>query len=230
MIKKVLTKLGLLRKSEQEGLRGPDSLITELFRSSRMFHQYLRGFFTFRHLPNCVTVFGSSRFKDGHEFYQLAREVGQALAKSGFTVMTGGGPGIMEATNRGAQEEKGHSIGSKIDIVGEMEPNPYLDKWINFKYFFERKMMMTKYSVAFVVLPGGLGTLDELFEILTLIQTRKIDHFPVVLMGIKFWQPLLDFLKNTMLKEGTISQTDIDHLFVTDSPEAAVEHIKNHRV
>jgi uncharacterized protein (TIGR00730 family) len=147
------------------------------------------------------------------------------LARAGFTVMTGGGPGIMEAANRGAKEVGGRSIGCNIELPQEQKPNPYLDRWVTFRHFFVRKLMLVKYSYAFVALPGGFGTLDEIFEVATLIQTRKIRQFPVVLLGRAFWQPLLDFLQGRLVAERTIDMTDSDRFFVTDSAEEAVQAV-----
>src|SRR5262249_35822813 len=148
----------------------------------------------------CVTVFGSARFKENHPYYALARDVGARLAQNGFTVMTGGGPGIMEAANRGAKDVGGGSVGCNIELPKEQKPNPYLDRWITFRHFYVRKLMLVKYSYAFIALPGGFGTLDEIFEVITLIQTGKIQEFPVVLMVQSYWQPLLDFFRSTLFK------------------------------
>jgi uncharacterized protein (TIGR00730 family) len=155
----------------------------------------------------------------------MAREMGARISALGFTVMTGGGPGIMEAANRGARDAGGPSIGCNIQLPMEQKPNPYVDRFIEFKYFFVRKVMLVKYSYAFVVMPGGFGTLDELFEALTLIQTAKISRFPIVLMGRDFWQPMLDFMRDRLLTSGTISPADVDLLIVTDSPEEAAAAI-----
>jgi uncharacterized protein (TIGR00730 family) len=215
------------RVSDKDFLVGTENFITGLFRAVRMFYEYMRGFYMFRGTYNCVTVFGSARFPEDHEYYILARKVGNLLAKTKFAVMTGGGPGIMEAANRGARENHGWSLACTIDLpeVTTEPPNPYVNKKIKMHYFFVRKVMMTKYSVAFIVMPGGFGTLDELFEMLTLIQTRKMKEFPLVLMGKKFWRPLLDFMRTTLLVESTISSEDIDELLITDSPEEAVDYI-----
>jgi len=172
--------------------------------------EFIRGFRALHFVGPCVTVFGSARFKDDHPYYILARDVGSGLSRLGFTVMTGGGPGIMEAANRGAKESGGISIGCNIRLPKEQLPNPYLDRFVVFRYFFVRKVMLIKYSYAFVVLPGGFGTMDELFEAMTLIQTGKIRNFPVVLMGRNFYVQLLEFLlrhagqvvTRTMLLEG----------------------------
>jgi uncharacterized protein (TIGR00730 family) len=177
----------------------------------------------------CVTVFGSARFTVEHPYYALARQVGAGLAGLGFTTLTGGGPGIMEAANRGAREAGGRSVGCNILLPHEQAPNPYIDRLVTFRYFFVRKVMLVKYSYAFVVLPGGFGTMDELFEALTLIQTGKIHNFPVLLMGSDYWQPLLSFLRR-MVDAGTISDTNLDLLFVTDSVEEAITCIQDHTI
>jgi hypothetical protein len=176
-----------------------------------------------------VTVFGSARFDEHHRYYAMAREVGGALAKLGFTVMTGGGPGVMEAANRGAREAGGRSVGCNIQLPMEQVPNPYLDRWVDCHYFFVRKVLLLKYSYAFVVMPGGLGTLDELSEALTLIQTRKILEFPIVLMGRDYWAPFLDMVR-TMVDEGTVSPGDLDLMLVTDSVADAMTHLELHAV
>ncbi len=212
-------------REERQFLEGPRSRIGELFRAFRIFGEFIRGFRQLHFLPPCVTVFGSARFDENHRHYQLARAVGAELARSGLTVMTGGGPGIMEAANRGAHEAGGLSIGCNIRLPHEQEPNPYVDRFIEFRYFFVRKVMLVKYSYAFVVCPGGFGTLDELFEAATLIQTRKIANFPLVLMGVDYWQPLMEFVRGTMLAQGTIHQEDVDRILVTDDVEQAVRHI-----
>jgi uncharacterized protein (TIGR00730 family) len=206
-------------------LQGPQPRGFELFRAVRIFFELLKGFRGLHFVGPGVTVFGSARFKEDHPYYQLTREVGQELARAGFTVMTGGGPGLMEAANRGAKEVGGRSVGCNIQLPQEQLPNPYLDKWITFRYFFVRKLMLVKYSYAFIAMPGGFGTLDELFEITTLIQTRKVEDFPVVLVGKKFWEPLLDFFRNRLVAEQTIDPKDQERILVTDSPVEAVKHI-----
>jgi hypothetical protein len=203
-------------------LSGPQPRGVELVRALRIFAEFLRGFRALHFVGPCVTVFGSARFLAGHRYYEMAREMGTALARAGFTVMTGGGPGIMEAANRGAREAGGRSIGCNIELSAEQAPNPYLDRWITFRHFFVRKVMLVKYSYAFVALPGGFGTLDEVFETVTLIQTGKIREFPIVLMGAEFWRPLVDFLSARLVVEGTIDPTDVGRLLVTDSPAEAV--------
>jgi len=193
----------------------------------RIVREFLRGFRVLHFVGPCVTVFGSARFKEDHQYYKLARRLGGELSHIGFTVMTGGGPGIMEAASRGAKEAGGSSIGCNIELPLEQAPNPYLDEVLTFRYFFVRKVMLVKYSYAFVVLPGGVGTMDELFEAVTLIQTKKIQNFPVVLMGKEYWSPLEGFLK-TMVREGTIDATDPNLLLLTDSVDEAISHIQRH--
>jgi len=203
-------------------LRGPQSRLAELVRAVRIFFELMRGFRALHFVGPCVTVFGSARFTEEHPYYRLARRTGAELAKVGLTVITGGGPGIMEAANRGAKEMGGRSIGCNIELPVEQKPNAYLDQWITFHHFFVRKVMLVKYSYAFVALPGGLGTLDEIFETATLIQTGKIQEFPLVLIGREFWQPLLDFMRERLIHAGTIDRADAERFFVTDSPEEAV--------
>ena len=206
-------------------LEGPQNRSVELFRAIKIFFEFMRGFRALHFAGPCVTVFGSARFAERHPYYQVARECGIELAKAGFTVMTGGGPGIMEAANRGAKDVGGHSIGCNIELPIEQQPNPYLDQWVTFRHFFVRKVMLVKYSYAFIALPGGFGTLDEIFETATLIQTGKISRFPLVLMVKEFWRPLLDFFSQHLVKEQTIDQADVDHLIITDSPREAVAFI-----
>src|ERR1700726_145096 len=203
-------------------LQGPQKRSFELGRAVGIFFEIMNGFRKLHFLGPCVTVFGSARFTAEHQFYVLAREVGQRLARAGFTVMTGGGPGIMEAANRGAKEVGGYSVGCNIELPQEQKPNPYLDRWVTFRHFFVRKLMLVKYSYAFIALPGGFGTLDEIFETATLIQTRKIKDFPLVLVGREYWRPLLDFMANRLVAKKTIDEADFKDIFVTDSPEEAV--------
>jgi uncharacterized protein (TIGR00730 family) len=208
---------------EQAFLAGPKARLTELRRAIRIFIETIRGFRGLHFVGPCVTVFGSARFPETHPYYRLARDVSARISKLGFTIMTGGGPGIMEAANRGARDARGPSVGCNIVLPQEQKPNPYLDKFVEFRYFFIRKVMLVKYSYAFVVMPGGFGTLDELFEAATLVQTGKINYFPIVLMGREFWEPMFGFLRERMEKIGTISPGDIDLLTLTDSPEEATQ-------
>jgi uncharacterized protein (TIGR00730 family) len=192
----------------------------------RFFLEFLHGFESFDFNGPCVTIFGSARFQERHRYYELARELGRALANAGYAVMTGGGPGIMEAANRGAKEGGGLSLGCNIKLPFEQEPNPYLDKFIEFEHFFVRKVMLVKYSTAFVVMPGGFGTLDEAFEVITLAQTGKLERFPVVGMVKSFWDHLRRFMHDTMLAEGTIGAEDIDLLHGANTVEDAVHIIR----
>jgi uncharacterized protein (TIGR00730 family) len=210
-------------------LEGPHSRLRELLILFRAARDFIRGFRGLHFVGPCVTVFGSARFHETHQYYQLARDVGGRLAGMGFTVMTGGGPGIMEAANRGARDAGGRSVGCNITLAHEQFPNPYLDRYVTCHYFFVRKVLLFKYSYAFVVLPGGLGTMDELTEALTLIQTGKIRQFPVVLMGVSYWQLFTDLLKE-MVAHGTVSATDLDLFLVTDSVTDAMAHIEHHAI
>jgi len=223
------TKRAAEKREERAFLEGPKSRTKEFWTVLRILKEFIRGFRALHFVGPCVTVFGSARFKEDHPYYAIARTVGRMLSEVGFTVMTGGGPGIMEAANRGAKDVGGHSVGCNIILPLEQKPNPYLDMWIQFRYFFVRKVMLIKYSYAFIVLPGGVGTMDELFEAITLIQTRKILSFPVVLMGKEYYEPLIHFLKN-MVIAGTIDAADMNLLLVTDSVEEAMEHINKYAV
>lgn len=209
-------------------LSGPQPRGSEFIRTLRIGWEFLRGFRKLHWLGPCVTVFGSARFAEDHPYYVLGRAVGSEIAKAGFTVMTGGGPGLMEAANRGARDVGGRSVGSNIELPMEQIPNPYLDMFVEFRYFFVRKVMLSKYSYAYVALPGGFGTMDELFEISTLIQTGKIKNFPVVLMGRDFWEPLMEFIRDRLVAMGTINPEDMARFHVTDSPEEAAEYIRTH--
>ena len=211
---------------EERFLAGPDSRLAELARATRIFLEYIRGFRTLHFVGPCVTVFGSARFGEESPYYALARRTGQELARAGFAAMTGGGPGLMEAVNRGASEWGGLSIGCNITLPHEQRPNPYLDVMVEFRYFFVRKVMLVKYSHGFIALPGGYGTLDELFELLTLLQTGKLHNFPVVLIGRQYWGALLALL-DALQRANAITAADRGRLLVTDDPEQAVEHIRD---
>lgn len=207
-------------------LEGPRSRTAEFLRIVRIAREFIRGFRKLHFVGPCISVFGSARFPETHPHYQLARKVGAAIAQQGFTVITGGGGGVMEGANRGAKEAGGSSIGCNIILPKEQAPNPYVDTLITFRYFFVRKVMLVKYSQAFVILPGGFGTLDEAFEAATLIQTRKIFDFPLVFMGVDYWRPLLNFLRDGMIPSHTIDPQDLDRLLLTDSIEELIETLQ----
>ena len=207
-------------------LQGPQKRGSEILRVVRIGWEFIQGFRMLHFVGPCVTVFGSARFEEDHRYYQLGRQVGAGLAQAGFTILTGGGGGIMEAANRGAKDVNGISIGCNIQLPREQQHNPYLDQWMEFRYFFVRKVMLVKYSYAFVALPGGFGTMDEIFETVTLIQTGKILDFPLILMGSDFWLPLLELVQESFIPERTISQSDLDLLTVTDSVDEAVEKVR----
>ena len=211
---------------ERKFLKGSREHPEELASAGRVFLELVRGFQTLGDIGPCVTVFGSARFKEEHPYYELTRQLGKRLAKEGFTVMTGGGPGIMEAANRGAKEAGGLSIGCNIMLPIEQQPNPYLDRFVEFEHFFVRKVMLVKYSQAFVVMPGGFGTLDEVFETATLMQTKKVESFPIVIMGCAFWESLTGVVRETLVKEGTISPSDMDLFHLTDSIDEAIAIIR----
>lgn len=219
--------LKTLKDAEKNFLAGRRSSADELESAVRVFLEMLRGFEEMDFEGPCVTVFGSARFAEDHPYYGLGREVGRRLAEAGFAVMTGGGPGVMEAANRGAREAGGLSLGCNIQLPLEQIPNDYLDRFVEFEHFFVRKVMLVKYSSAFVVLPGGFGTLDEAFEVITLIQTRKLESFPVVALGGAYWEELVEFLTNTVVCEGTISPEDLQLITLAEDPVRAVEFIVN---
>lgn len=201
---------------------GDDWLHTDPWRVMRIQSEFVEGFGGLASLPSAVSVFGSARTKSGSPMYEKARELAQGLAKAGFAVITGGGPGIMEAANRGACESGGLSVGLGIELPMEQGLNEWCDIGINFRYFFVRKTMFVKYSQGYVVFPGGFGTFDELFEALTLNQTGKIRRFPIILYGIEFWTPMVDWLRSACLAEGTISESDFDRFLLTDDVDEAV--------
>jgi uncharacterized protein (TIGR00730 family) len=214
------------QRADEIFLEGPRSRLDEFVTLLRVIRDFLRGFRVLHFVGPCVTVFGSARVKAESPNYELARQMGAAVARLGFTVMTGGGPGIMEAANRGAKEIGGRSVGCSIKLPVEQKPNAYLDRSVMLHYFFVRKALLVKYSYAFVVMPGGAGTLDELFEALTLIQTGKIKNFPIVIMGTSYWKELIDFI-NKMAEFGMINPTDVNLVYATDSVEEAITHIRS---
>jgi uncharacterized protein (TIGR00730 family) len=215
--------------SDRVLLEGPQSRMREALLLVRAMRDFIRGFRALHFVGPCVTVFGSARFGESHPNYAIARDVGRRVSQLGFTVMTGGGPGMMEAANRGARDVGGRSVGCNIELPFEQAPNPYLDRWITCHYFFVRKVLLFKYSYAFVVLPGGLGTLDELCEALTLIQTRKIRNFPVVLVGTEYWQPFIALIRE-MISMGAVGENDLDLFKVTDDLDEAMRHLETHAV
>ena len=214
-------------QEERVFLEGPKSRTFEVHHAFNVCLEMLKGLRTFHFIGPCVTVFGSARFASDHTYYKLAQEVGSELARKGFAVMTGGGPGIMEAANKGAKSFGGCSVGCNITLPTEQKPNPYLDVWMEFKYFMVRKFMLAKYSYGFIALPGGFGTLDELFGVLTLIQTKKMKNFPVVLMGKEFWEPLRVLIEERLVEAKTINPEDTRTLYFTDSPEEAAQFIQS---
>ncbi len=208
-------------------LDGPKPRINELGFAWEIFLEFIYAFRKLHFAGPCITVFGSARFNEEHEYYIAAREFGKSIAELGFTTMTGGGPGIMEAANRGAFENGGQSIGCNIKLPFEQHENAYIHKSLTFNYFFSRKVVLVKYSYAFIILPGGFGTMDELFETLTLIQTKTINNFPVVLFGKKYFEPLVEYIE--MMKEAkTISPEDMDLVLLTDDYDEAMNHIKTY--
>lgn len=206
-------------------LEGPHNRFTELIFGFRVLFQFLKGFRKLHFVGPCVTIFGSARYKPGHEYYEKAREMGARVSDMGFTVLTGGGPGIMQAANQGAMEAKGKSVGINIELPFEQDGNPYLNVRVDIKYFFVRKVLLFKYSFGFIVFPGGFGTLDELFEALTLIQTQKMPWFPVVLIGKDYWKGL--FLQMQDMEKGqTISREDMDLILITDDMNEALTYVQ----
>jgi len=213
------------QRADEIFLDGPNSRFAEFCTLLRVMRDFLHGYRALHFVGPCVTVFGSARIKPDDPHYELARKMGAAIARLGFTVMTGGGPGIMEAANRGAKEVGGRSVGCNIELPFEQSSNMYLDRCVRLHYFFVRKALLVKYSYAFVVMPGGVGTLDELFEALALIQNEKIKDFPVVIMGTDYWRQLIGFIEQ-MAQRGKISPSDLHLIFATDSVEEAIAHIR----
>jgi hypothetical protein len=208
--------------TEKLFLSGRRNREADLESAVRFFLEFLHGFESFDFDQPCVTVFGSARLGESHRYYTLARGIGRALAQSGFAVMTGGGSGLMEAANRGARESGGLSLGCNIQLPREQRPNAYLDRFIQFEHFFVRKVMLVKYSSAFVFLPGGFGTLDEAFELATLVQNGKIERFPLIAVGHDFWGELVRFFDRTLVREGTLSASELDLIRLAETPEDVV--------
>lgn len=212
------------------GLPDPHGMTTDSWRVFRIVSEFVDGFETLTELGPSVSIFGSARLPPSSPFYQMGVDVAKHVSRKGFAIITGGGPGIMEACNKGAQEANGRSCGLAIDLPMESEPNKYIDPKFNlsFRYFFVRKVMFIRYAQGYVFLPGGVGTLDELFEALTLIQTKKIHPFPIYLMGVEFWNGMMDWMRGTLLKYQTISSEDLDILHFTDDPEFVANGIERH--
>ncbi|MBN8862852.1 MAG: TIGR00730 family Rossman fold protein [Sphingobacteriales bacterium] len=217
----------LIPGKEQVYLEGPKSRGYELAFAFRVFRQFIKGFRTLHFVGPCITVFGSARFKEDHPYYQQAVECGKRIAQMGLTTMTGGGPGIMEAANRGAFENGGLSVGCNIQLPFEQHVNPYVHKSVTFEHFFVRKVLLIKYSYAFIILPGGFGTMDEFFETLTLVQTKTLTQFPIVLFGKEYYRELVEAM-NDMAVRGTISKEDMNLVLVTDDMDEAINHIKQY--
>lgn len=218
--------ISTMKSHNQQYFETSRNLGDEIRDSHKVMADLWQGITAFSDIRNCITVYGSARFTDGHEYYNLARSMGKALAENGFTVMTGGGPGVMEAANRGAKEGGGLSLGCNIILPFEQKLNPYVDRKVEFEFFFTRKVILRKNSVGYVLMPGGFGTMDEIFEVLTLVQTGKLPPRPIVCLGKKYWSHLGEFLRNTMIEAGTISPNDLKLALVTDDISEAVEYIK----
>lgn len=217
----------IIPPKEQVYLEGPKSRGYELLFAWRVFKQFIKGFRALHFMGPCITVFGSARFKEDHPYYEKAREFGKRIADMGFTTMTGGGPGIMEAANRGAFEVDGKSVGINIQLPFEQQGNPYVNKSITFEHFFVRKVLLVKYSYAFIIMPGGFGTMDEFFETLTLVQTQSITQFPIVLFGKDYYSGLWNYVE-FMAQQGTISRDDMKLVLITDSVDEAMAHIQHY--
>ncbi len=221
------TKNRVINSRLEEYLEGPKSRGRELGFATDVFFQIIRAVRKLHFIGPCITVFGSARFKEGNRYYDVAREFGKRIADTGFTTITGGGPGIMEAANRGAFENGGYSVGCNIQLPFEQKHNPYMHKWFTFKHFFVRKTLLIKYSYAFIIMPGGFGTMDEFFETLTLIQTKVITQFPIVLYGKEYYQPLMDFMQ-FLAREATIAEADLKLVLLTDDVDEAMHHISTY--
>src|SRR5436190_7470163 len=216
----------MTQSNDKRFLTADRTLADEIRDSHKVLADLWQGLSTFENIKNCVTVYGSARFQEGDKYYELARSMGKTLAENGFTVITGGGPGVMEAANRGAKEGGGTSLGCNIILPFEQKLNPYIDIKVEFEFFFTRKVILRKNSVAYVLMPGGFGTMDEIFEVLTLIQTGKLPPRPVICMGSDYWKHLGTFLRETMVNAGTISPEDLELALVTDDAKEAIDYIK----
>ena len=223
----MVDKKKVINNRLEEYLEGPRSRRAEFLFAWKVFMQFIKAVRTLHFIGPCITVFGSARFKEGHKYYEASREFGKRIAELGFTTMTGGGPGVMEAANRGAFENGGYSVGCNIQLPFEQKENVYLHRSFTFKHFFVRKTLLIKYSYAFIIMPGGFGTMDELFETLTLIQTKTITQFPVVLYGKEYFQPLMDYMM-FLVKEGTVSEDDLKLVILTDDFDEAIQHIRTY--
>lgn len=224
---KTALKQRIIPAQKHVELDGPKPRVNEFKFAVQIFFEFIKGFRALHFVGPCITVFGSARFKEDHPYYVQARKMGQKIAELGFVTMTGGGPGIMEAANRGAFENGGKSIGCNIKLPFEQSPNPYVDKSITFNFFFIRKVLLVKYSYGFVIMPGGFGTQDEFFETLTLAQTKVINDFPIVVMGKAYHEPFMHWMDH-MIAAGTISQEDKDFILFTDDCNEAIEHIRKY--
>ena len=209
-------------KSEIQFLKGPQSRWRDFKFTLKVMREFVKGFRTLHFTGPCICIYGSARFKEDHKYYKAAQDIAGRVAQLGFSIMTGGGPGIMEAANRGAREVGGRSVGCNIELPFEQSGNPYLDKWVSIKYFFVRKTLLIKYSYAFIVMPGGFGTLDELFESLTLVQTGKLKAFPIIIYGKEFYENVMSHIDH-MKKEGTISPDDLNLIHYTDDVDEIVK-------
>jgi uncharacterized protein (TIGR00730 family) len=216
-------------KADRVLLEGPQSRVKEFLTLFRAMRDFLRGFRALHFVGPCITMFGSARFGEAHPAYAIARELAARISAIGFTIMTGGGPGIMEAANRGAWESGGLSVGCNVELPFEQHPNRYLHRWVTCHHFFVRKVLLFKYSYGFVAMPGGIGTLDELSEALTLIQTHKIENFPVVLVGTDYWRPFMALLED-MVHAGAAAEGDLNMLKITDDLDEAVRHLEQYAV
>ncbi len=217
----------IIPAKEQVYLEGPKSRGYEFLFAIKVLFQFIKGFRNLHFVGPCITIFGSARFKENHIYYKMAQELGKRIAETGFTTMTGGGPGIMEAANRGAYENDGMSVGCNIKLPFEQKANKYLHKCVVFDHFFVRKALLIKYSYAFICMPGGFGTMDEYFDVLTLIQTKSLIQFPIILFGKEFYKDLAE-LMGDMVKEKTINLEDLQLVLITDSVDEAMDHIKKY--